>query len=99
MVAAPHAVPALTSNITNSPPPSAATGPSRPCTTARDVTYAEDASTLRTPRHGHLPQLAIGLLITLGAVNIAKATRAIRDHPERALPLLSVTNIQDAQGT
>ncbi|MEU3202257.1 hypothetical protein ABZ701_38060, partial [Streptomyces sp. NPDC006996] len=41
----------------------------------------------------------IGLLKTLGAVNIAKTTRAIRDQPERALPLLGITNNPDAQGT
>lgn len=53
----------------------------------------------RTPRHGHLPQLAIGLLKTLGATNIAKTTRAIRDQPERALPLLGIINNPDTQGT
>ncbi|MGW2122897.1 ISAs1 family transposase [Streptomyces sp. NPDC001758] len=69
----------------------------------RDVTYAEDASTLHTgtaPRAmATFRNLAIGLLKTLGAVNIAKTTRAIRDQPERALPLLGITNNPDAQGT
>ncbi|MGV9394709.1 ISAs1 family transposase [Streptomyces olivaceus] len=69
----------------------------------RDVTYAEDASTLHTgtaPRAmATFRNLAIGLLKTLGAVNIAKTTRAIREQPERALPLLGITNNPDAQGT
>ncbi|MER6695221.1 ISAs1 family transposase, partial [Streptomyces minutiscleroticus] len=62
----------------------------------RDVTYAEDAPTLHTgtaPRAmATFRNLAIGLLKTLGAVNIAKTTRAIRDQPARALPLLGTTN-------
>lgn len=69
----------------------------------RDVTYAEDASTLHTgtaPRAmATFRNLAIGLLKTLGAANIAKTTRAIRDQPERALPLLGITNNPDPQGT
>ncbi|WP_247706329.1 hypothetical protein [Streptomyces liliiviolaceus] len=69
----------------------------------RDVTYAEDASTLHTgtaPRAmATFRNLAIGLLKTLGAVNIAKTTRAIRDQPDRTLPLLGITNNPDAQGT
>lgn len=69
----------------------------------RDVTYAEDASTLHTgtaPRAmATFRNLAIGLLKTLGAVNIAKTTRAIRDQPERALPLLGITNNPETQGT
>lgn len=69
----------------------------------RDVTYAEDASTLHTgtgPRAmATFRNLAIGLLKTLGADNIAKTTRAIRDHPERALPLLGIINNPDVQGT
>lgn len=69
----------------------------------RDVTYAEDASTLHTgtaPRAmATFRNLAIGLLKTLGATNIAKTTRAIRDQPERALPLLGITNNPDTQGT
>ncbi|MFJ8159134.1 hypothetical protein [Streptomyces sp. NPDC094468] len=43
--------------------------------------------------------LAIGLLKTLGATNIAKTTRAIRNQPGRALPLLGITNNPDTQGT
>jgi hypothetical protein len=46
-----------------------------------------------------LRNLAIGVLKTLGADNIAKTTRAIRDHPERALPLLGITNNPDLYGT
>jgi predicted transposase YbfD/YdcC len=69
----------------------------------RDVTYAEDASTLHAgtgPRAmATFRNLAIGLLKTLGAANIAKTTRAIRDHPERALPLVGITNNPDPQGT
>ncbi|EST23169.1 transposase [Streptomycetaceae bacterium MP113-05] len=69
----------------------------------RDVTYAEDASTLHTgtaPRAmATLRNLAIGLLKTLGAANIAKTTRAIRDQPERALPLLGILNNPDPHGT
>ncbi|WP_239111952.1 hypothetical protein [Streptomyces anulatus] len=67
------------------------------------MTYAEDASTLHTgtaPRAmATFRNLAIGLLKTLGATNIAKTTRAIRDQPERALPLLGITNNPDTQGT
>lgn len=69
----------------------------------RDVTYAEDASTLHTgtaPRAmATLRNLAIGLLKSLGASNIAKTTRAVRDHPERALLLLGITNNPDTHGT
>lgn len=39
-----------------------------------------------------LRNLAIGVLKTLGANNIAKNTRAIRDEPQRALPILGITN-------
>jgi predicted transposase YbfD/YdcC len=69
----------------------------------RDVTFAEDASTVHTgtaPRAmASLRNLAIGLLKILGADNIAKTTRAIRDQPERALPLLGITNKLDPYGT
>lgn len=69
----------------------------------RDVTYAEDASTLHTgtgPRAmATFRNLAIGLLKALGSDNIAKTTRAIRDQPERALPLLGIINNSDVQGT
>ncbi|MET7495013.1 hypothetical protein [Streptomyces sp900116325] len=43
--------------------------------------------------------LAIGALKTLGAENIAKTTQAIRDGPERALPILGITNDPDTYGT
>ena len=43
--------------------------------------------------------LAIGTLKILGADNIAKTTRAIRDEPQRALPILGITNNPDAHGT
>ncbi|MFF2445430.1 hypothetical protein [Priestia megaterium] len=35
----------------------------------------------------------------LGADNIAKTTRAIRDAPERALPILGITYNPDTHGT
>jgi predicted transposase YbfD/YdcC len=69
----------------------------------RDVTFAEDASTVHT---GTAPQtmatlrnLAIGALKTLRAHDIATATRAIRDEPRRALPTLGITNEPDTYGT
>ncbi|WP_259294736.1 hypothetical protein [Streptomyces canus] len=69
----------------------------------RDATFAEDASTVHTrtaPRSmATLRNLTIGLLKILGADNIAKTTRAIRDQPERALPLLGITNELDPYGT
>ena len=69
----------------------------------RDVTFAEDASTVHAgtePRAmATFRNLAIGLPKTLGADSIAKTTRAIRNQPERALPLLGITNNPDAYGT
>jgi hypothetical protein len=69
----------------------------------RDVTFAEDASTVHAgtaPRAmATLRNLAIGVLKTLGADNIAKTTRAIRDEPHRALPILGITNDPDTYGT
>ncbi|MGC4855764.1 ISAs1 family transposase [Micromonospora sp. DT4] len=69
----------------------------------RDVTFAEDASTVHAgtaPRAmATLRNLAIGVLKTLGAHNIAKTTRAIRDEPRRALPILGITNNPDTHGT
>ncbi|WP_262386886.1 ISAs1 family transposase [Streptomyces sp. TRM49041] len=69
----------------------------------RDVTFAEDASTVHTrtaPRAmATFRNLAIGALKTLGAGNIAKATRAIRDEPERALPILGITHNPDLYET
>ncbi|MGW4075552.1 transposase family protein [Streptomyces asiaticus] len=67
------------------------------------VTFAEDASTVHAgtaPRAmATLRNLAIGVLKTLGADNIAKTTRAIRDEPQRALPILGTTNDPDTYGT
>ncbi|MFV2104778.1 ISAs1 family transposase [Micromonospora sp. LOL_024] len=69
----------------------------------RDVTFAEDACTIHTgtaPRAmATFRNLAIGALKTLGADNIAKTTRAIRAEPQRALPILGITNDPDAHGT
>lgn len=69
----------------------------------RDVTFAENASTVHTgtaPRAmATLRNLAIGALKTLGADTIAKTTRAIRDDPGRALPILGITNDPDSYGT
>ena len=62
----------------------------------RDVVFAEDASTVHT---GSAPRamaafriLAIGRLRLLGADNIAKTTRAIRDAPEHALWIWRITD-------
>jgi predicted transposase YbfD/YdcC len=69
----------------------------------RDVTFAEGASTVHNgtaPRAmATLRNLAVGPLKTLGADNIAKTTRAIRDQPERALPFLGITNKTGTAGT
>ncbi|MCX4573311.1 ISAs1 family transposase [Streptomyces sp. NBC_01571] len=69
----------------------------------RDVTFAEDASTVHTgtaPRAmATLRNLAIGVLKTLGSDNIAKTTRAIRNEPERALHILGITTEPDTYGT
>jgi predicted transposase YbfD/YdcC len=69
----------------------------------RDVTFAEDASTVHT---GTAPRamatrrnLAIGALKTLGADNIAKTTRAISREPQRSLSILGITNNPDEHGT
>ncbi|MFB9660080.1 hypothetical protein ACFQS3_09955 [Glycomyces mayteni] len=43
--------------------------------------------------------LAIGALKILGATNIAKTTRAIRNKPERALPILGITHNPNPSGT
>ena len=42
---------------------------------------------------------AIGALKALGADNMAKTTRAIRNEPQRALPILGITNDPDTYGT
>ncbi|MEU6540221.1 ISAs1 family transposase [Streptomyces sp. NPDC047000] len=62
----------------------------------RDVTFAEDASTVHA---GNAPRamagfrnLAIGALKLLGADNVAKTTRALRHEPEHALTILGITN-------
>ena len=69
----------------------------------RNVTFAEDASTVHAgtaPRAmATLRNLAIGMLKTLGTDNIAKTTRAIRDEPQRALPIPGITNDPDTNGT
>lgn len=69
----------------------------------RDRTFAEDASTVHAgnaPRAmASLRNLAMGALKALGATNIAKTTRAIRDQPERALPILGITYKPDLNGT
>lgn len=69
----------------------------------RDRTFTEDTSTVHA---GNAPRamatfrnLAIGALKTRGATNIAKTTRAIRDQPERALPVLGITPEADLNGT
>ena len=69
----------------------------------RDVTFAEDACTVHTgsaPRAmATLRNLANGVLKTIGADNIAKTTRAIRDLPERALPFFGISDEPDPSGT
>jgi hypothetical protein len=69
----------------------------------RDVTFAEDASTVHT---GSAPRamatfrnLAIGVLKTLGADNIAKTTRGLRDLPEHDLPFFGIDYEPDPSGT
>lgn len=61
----------------------------------RDVTWAEDASRIRTgttPRvMASLRNLALALLKLLGWTNIAAATDHMRDHREDALVLLGLT--------
>lgn len=60
----------------------------------RDVTYAEDASRIRTgttPRlMASLRNLAISLFKLLGWTNIAAATDHMRDHPNDTLALLGI---------
>ncbi len=69
----------------------------------RDVTYREDASTVHTgtaPRAmAGLRNLAIGTLKLLGADNIAKTTRAIRDNPGQALKVYGITPPTAIPGT
>ncbi|MFJ2632287.1 ISAs1 family transposase [Streptomyces sp. NPDC087422] len=69
----------------------------------RDMTFAEDASTVHTgsaPRAmASLRNLAIGRLRLLGADNIAKTTRAIRNAPEHALWIWGITDNPPRHGT
>jgi len=69
----------------------------------RDVVFAEDASTVHSgnaPRAmAALRNLAIGRLRLLGADNIAKTTRAIRDAPEHALWIWGITDSPLLPGT
>jgi predicted transposase YbfD/YdcC len=69
----------------------------------RDVTFAEDASRVHTGTAlramATFRNLATGALKILGADNIAKTTRAIRDDPTRALTILGIANIQTSHGT
>ncbi len=69
----------------------------------RDATFGEGASTVHTgtaPRAmATFGNLAIGALKILGATNIAKTTRAIREEPKRALPILGISHQPDPQGT
>ncbi|MFJ9382121.1 ISAs1 family transposase, partial [Streptomyces sp. NPDC101455] len=69
----------------------------------RDVVFAEDASTVHTgsaPRvMAALRNLAIGRLRLLGADNIAKTTRAIRDAPEHAVWIWGITDSPLLPGT
>nr|WP_246422083.1 ISAs1 family transposase [Nocardiopsis mwathae] len=69
----------------------------------RDTVFGEDASTVHTgsaPRAmAALRNLAIGVLKVMGADNIAKTVRAIRDLPERALPLFGIGYEPDPSGT
>lgn len=69
----------------------------------RDRTFAEDASTVHAgnaPRvMATLRNLALGALKALRVTNIAKTTRAIRDQPERALPIPGITYKPELNGT
>lgn len=69
----------------------------------RDVTFGEDASTIRTgsaPRAmAALRNLAIGVLKVAGADNIAKTTRAIRGLPEHTPPFFGIGYEPDPSGT
>ncbi|MFF5516245.1 hypothetical protein [Streptomyces coeruleorubidus] len=69
----------------------------------RDRTFAEDASTVHTgtaPRAmASLRNLSIGRLRLLGAANIAKTTRAIRDLPGHAAWITGIANSPHPSGT
>jgi predicted transposase YbfD/YdcC len=66
----------------------------------RDVTFGEDASIVHV---GTAPRAMAAFrnlaLKILGAANIAKTTRAIRDEPERALPILGIPGQRNPSGT
>ncbi|MFG2133505.1 hypothetical protein ACGFNV_37875 [Streptomyces sp. NPDC048751] len=70
---------------------------------ARGRTFAEAAFTVHTgtaPRAmASLRNLAIGRLRLLGATNIAKTTRAIRDLPEHAAWIMGITDGPHPPGT
>ncbi|ALC20213.1 hypothetical protein ACH46N_14295 [Streptomyces pristinaespiralis] len=70
------------------------------------IAHAELIPTIQLAERCALPRamatfrsLAIGPLKPLGADNIAKTTRAIRNEPERALAILGITNNPGTQGT
>jgi predicted transposase YbfD/YdcC len=67
----------------------------------RDVTYAEDASQARTGNGPHvmasLRNLAISILRLSGATNIAAGLRHTARAPNRALDLITGTNITTSQ--
>lgn len=69
----------------------------------RDVTFAEDASTVHTgtpPRAmAAFRNLATGILKILGATNIAKTTRVISAEAARALPILGISRRPNPSGT
>ncbi|MFD5160198.1 hypothetical protein ACFWMJ_19325 [Streptomyces hawaiiensis] len=70
----------------------------------RDVLFAEDSSTVHTgsapPRAmAALRNLTIGRLRLLGADNIAKTARAIRDAPEHAIWIWGITDSPLLPGT
>ncbi|PRB45787.1 ISAs1 family transposase, partial [Arthrobacter sp. MYb216] len=60
----------------------------------RDVTWQEDKSQVRVGNSPHvmatLRNIAITLLKNLGYTNLAKATRKLRNHPDRVLSLIGL---------
>ena len=73
----------------------AGTGPSRRCTTSATVTFAEDASQVRTGAApgvmAVLRNLVIGVLSRAGPVNIAAALRRHARDPYRPLATLGIS--------
>jgi hypothetical protein len=69
----------------------------------RDVTFGEDASTVHAGTAPHamaaFRNLAISALKTLGATNITKTTRAIKQDTARALPILGMSHNPNPSGT